>query len=150
MLNYPDLDSIGDIMSESEKPAVSLSDIDWKAVRYAIMSVQGQNPEAQQTITDFMDMNDPIEGSNLPSRRDVQLEVYLDISGKFLFPDNPNDPFTILKNSIATTFKAKGGMKAKQFVEMVRNTHDLSQLASTPNEVKQGFLSGLFNRGKTE
>lgn len=137
-------------MSESESKPKGFETIDWNLVRRAVLSSKGVNPDAEQTITDFMDMKDPVQGSNLPSRRDVQLEVYLEICGEFLFPDNPNDPFTVLRNSIATTFKAKGGEKAKQFVEMVRNQPDLSSLAAASQETRQGLISGLLQRGKAE
>ena len=131
---------------ETKLPSLEITS--WDDIRRAIMSVQGVNPEVQQTITDFMDMTNPVEGSNLPNRRDVHLEVYLDICGKFLFPDEPQDPFSILRDSIATTFKAKGGLKAKQFVEMVRNQPDLSVLQTTSEETKKGILSGIFGRNK--
>ena len=131
---------------ETKLPSLEITS--WDDIRRAIMSVQGVNPEVQQTITDFMDMTNPVEGSNLPNRRDVHLEVYLDICGKFLFPDEPQDPFSILRDSIATTFKAKGGLKAKQFVEMVRNQPDLSGLQTTSEETKQGILSRILGRSK--
>lgn len=133
---------------EAVRSLFGMTDEDINKIRRLLVSIKGGNPDAQQTITDFMDMKDPVEGSNLPNRRDVQLEIYLDICGKFLFPDIPDDPFTILRNSIALTFKAKGGEKAKQFVEMVRNTTDLSALTSMPDEVKQGIFSRFMGRGK--
>ena len=131
---------------EEEKAEFNLTSVDdlWRFLAV----LDGVNPEAQQTITDFMDMKDPVEGSNLPRRRDVQFLVYLDICGKFLFPDVQNDPFTVLRDSIAQAFKAKGGEKAKQFVEMVRNQPDLSSLSTMPDDVKRSALDRILGRGK--
>lgn len=139
---------IPEVIPEEKKSMLGITDEDVNKIRRLLISLKGGNPDAQQTINDFMDMKSPVEGSNLPNRRDVQLEVYLDICGKFLFPDIPDDPFTVLRDSIALTFKARGGEKSKQFVEMVRNQPDLSSLASMPEDVKQGALSGLLGRGK--
>jgi len=132
---------------KAEEP-LGITDEEIAKIRRLLISVTGGNPDTEQTITDFMDMKSPVEGSNLPNRRDVQLEVYLDICGKFLFPEIPDDPFTVLRDSIALTFKAKGGEKAKQFVEMVRNQPDLSKIASMPEEVQRSTLDRVLRRGK--
>ena len=141
---------IPEVKAEEKKSTLGITDEEVNKIRRLLISLKGGNPDAEQTINDFMDMKSPVEGSNLPNRRDVQLEVYLDICGKFLFPEIPDDPFTVLRDSIALTFKAKGGEKAKQFVEMVRNQPDLSALASMPEDVKQGAFSKFLGRGKTE
>lgn len=113
------------------------------------MILEGQNPDTQQTITDFLDMNDPVATSNLPNRRDVQLIVYLDLCSKFYFPTLPNNPFEVLKTSIANALKAKGGEKAKQFVDIVRNQPDLSGLQNLQEPQKQSFIDRALGRSGT-
>lgn len=127
-----------------------MNEADLNKFRRLLMTLEGENPDAQQTITDFMRMDNPVEGSNLPTRRDVQLEVYLDIAGKFFFPDLENDPFTVLRDSIATTFKAKGGEKSKQFVDMVRNQPDLSGLQTMPQDAKISVFDKVLGRSHKE
>jgi len=112
--------------------------------------LDGQNPDTQQTITDFMDMDNPVEKTNLPKRKDVQRIAYCHYAGQIFFPKKPNNAFNKAVVSIALAFSAKGGEKSKQFVEMVRQSTDLSGLQGVSEDAKQGIIDRVLGRGKKE
>jgi hypothetical protein len=111
--------------------------------------LDGQNPDAQQTMNDFLDMRNIIERTNLSTRRDIQLIVYLDMCSEYYFSDS-NNPFAKLRDSLARGFLAKGGFKSNQFVELMRNQPDLSGMQTSSEYVKQGIFDRILRRGKTE
>jgi len=117
-------------------------------LRRFLAILDGQNPDAQQTVTDFMDMKNPIEKTNLPTRKDVQRIAYCDYASQIYFPNKPDNAFSMAVKSIALAFSAKGGMKSNQFVEMLRNTTDLSSLQGVSDEQKIGLLDRMLGRGK--
>ena len=112
--------------------------------------LDGQNPDTQQTITDFLNMDDPIQQTNLPKRKDVQRIAYLHYAGRTFFPDKKDNAFALAVESISLAFSAKGGMKSNQFVDIVRNTTDLSGLQGIPEDEKRGIIDKITGRGKTE
>lgn len=111
--------------------------------------LDGVNPDAQQTMNDFLDMRNIVERSNLSTRRDIQLIVYLDMCSDYYFPNQPN-PFAKFRDSLARGFLAKGGFKSNQFVELMRNQPDLSGMQTSTEHVKQGIFDRILGRGKTE
>ena len=113
--------------------------------------LDGNNPDAQQTITDFMDMSNPVEKTNLPIRKDVQRIAYCHYAGQIYFPNKPDNAFNKAVVSISLAFSAKGGEKSKQFVDIVRQNQDLSALQGViGDEKKRSILDKLTGRGKTE
>ena len=113
--------------------------------------LDGKNPDAQQTITDFMNMDDPIQQTNLPKRKDVQRIAYCHYAGQIFFPEKEDNAFTKAVKSISLAFSAKGGMKSNQFVDIVRQSPDLASLQGMISEDKpRGFMDRLTGSGKTE
>jgi len=111
------------------------------------MIMDGKDPDAQQMIPDFTDMKNPVESSNLPLKRDVHFVSYLGYVGESYFPDIPNNPFTRLRNHVALGYKARGGWRTQQLVEVLRQTPDLSEIGSTGPDVKASIKDRLLGRG---
>lgn len=114
-----------------------------------LIMAQGGNPDAQQTLNDFIQFGNNIERTNLPKREDVQRMIYADYAGKTLYPHLDDDPFTKFANSMATSFMAKGGDKSKQFVELMKQTPSLSDL-QTLQEQPQSIMDRLLRRDREE
>lgn len=114
-------------------------------LRKIMVLARGGDPEAQQTLNDFLRFKDNIERTNLPTRRDVQLVAYMDYAGKVFYPNDTENPFAKMADTLAVTFMAKGGDKSKQFVEMMKKAPDLTGLVQGQPE-KQGLLARI--RGK--
>ncbi len=127
-----------------------LQDIDTDMIRKIVVSARGGNPDAQQTLNDFIKFNNDIERTNLPQRLDVQRMVFVDYAGKAFYPDTDDDPFTMLGQSIATSFMAKGGLKSNQFVDLMRQTPNLADLQTTQESTKRGITDRILGRDKTE
>lgn len=97
-------------------------------IRELNIVLDGGNPKAQQTINEFMKIEHTIETSNLPTRADVHFIAWLLMVSRTLFNNRPNNPFEKLAVAIATSFKAKGGMKAQQIVDLFRNQPNLGDI----------------------
>lgn len=122
---------------------------DMDDLRKLIIMAQGGNPDAQQTLNDFLQFKNPIERSNLPTRKDVQLMVFLDFAGKTFYPDQEQNPFSTAADTVAIAFMAKGGEKSKQFVELMKQTPSLADLQSVGEENK-GILNRFLGGKKSE
>lgn len=118
-------------------------------LRRLMVIADGGDPDAQQTLNAFLRFNNIVERSNLPTRRDVVLLTYLDLCSKQYFPNTPNNPFALLRDSLATSFMAKGGGKSNQFVELMKQTPSLSDL-QTVSESSPSLTDRIFGRGKKE
>jgi len=135
------------IEETKEEPKEPLSERDIMRMN---MIMDGKDPDAQQMIPDFTDMKNPIESSNLPLKRDVHFVSFLGYVGESYFPDIPNDPFTRLRNHVALGYKARGGWRTHQLVDVLRQTTDLSGIEVTGQDVKASVKDRLLGRGKTE
>jgi len=119
-------------------------------LRRVLVIAQGGNPDAQQSINDFLRFDNNIERTNLPTRRDVVLMAYLKGCGTLFYPDNDEDPFSVVANALSIAFMAKGGEKSKQFVELMKQTPSLVDLQTMGvDEPKGGIRSRIFG-GKNE
>jgi hypothetical protein len=118
-------------------------------LRRLMVIADGGDPDAQQTLNAFLRFNNIVERSNLPTRRDVVLLTYLDGCSKRYYPNNPDNPFASLRDSLATSFMAKGGGKSNQFVELMKQTPSLSDL-QTVSESNPSLTDRILGRGKTE
>lgn len=97
-------------------------------IRDLNISLDGGNPKAQQTINELIEITHPVETSNLPTRADVHFMAWLLMVSRTKFPHNPNNPFEKMAVAVATSFKAKGGMKAQQIVDLFRNQPNLGDI----------------------
>jgi hypothetical protein len=110
----------------------------------------GIDPDAQQSLTNFMDMKNVIERTNLPTIVDCQRVDYLIYAGKLYYPDTPDNPFTMAAETEAITYMPRGGEKAKQVVELMKQTPNVVDLQSVNEVNKQSLVDRVLGRGKTE
>lgn len=121
-----------------------------KQIRNLLVSLEGKDPELEQITARFMNVDNPIERTNLPTRRDVHFMSYLDFVGKVYFPDLENG-FTKLGDSVSTCFMAFKGLKSQQVVDLLRNQPDLTGFQIGPQaEESRGFMDKLLGRGPKE
>jgi hypothetical protein len=122
-----------------------------KRIMRMMQIARGENPDAQQTINDFMRFDNPIERTNLPTTVTVLCVGQLDFSSNWLYPDGENNPFGIMAKSLSESFMARKGEKANQFVDIVRNQPDLSGIQTTAiGEQQRGIMDRIFRRGREE
>lgn len=136
-------------MSEGSSMNLKLETLD--DLRRIVVLAQGGDPDAQQTLNEFLKFNNNIERTNLPTRRDVIALAYLDYAGKIFYPTLPDNPFTSAANSLAIAFMAKGGDKSKQFVDLMRQTPSLADLQTSLGDVQnKSITQRLLGRKTTE
>jgi len=139
----------GFTMSETEVKEEEVKDpLSERDIMRLNMILDGKDPDAQQMIPDFTDMKNPVESSNLPLKRDVHFVSYLGYVGDSYFPDYPNNPFTRLRDHVALGYKARGGWRTQQLVEVLRQTSDLSGIEVTGQDVKTSIKDKLLGRSK--
>jgi len=111
---------------------------------------EGKDPDASQTMTDFMDMKNIVERSNLPTTDTVLCMASLDVVGQVAYQSEPNNIFFMFRDSLARAYMARGGEKANQFVEMTKQTPSLVDLQTVREEQPRGLFDRLTGRGKEE
>jgi len=111
---------------------------------------EGKDPDASQTITDFMDMKNIVERSSLPTTDTVLCLASLDVAGQVAYPTEPDNIFFMFRDSLARAYMARQGEKAKQFVEMMKQTPSLSDLQTMGDQQQRSVFDRLLGRGKTE
>ena len=146
-------ESVPDTSDESV-PDISAEGVGFKIesledLRRVLVIAQGGNPDAQQSINDFLKFDNNIERTNLPTRRDVVLMAYLKGCGSLFYPENDDDPFSIIANALSIAFMAKGGEKSKQFVELMKQTPSLVDLQTIGVDApKSGIRERVFGGRK--
>jgi len=136
-------------MSEIEtKPIFKIESIE--DLRKVLVVAKGGDPNAIQAITKFMDFDSNAERSYFPDKTITLCTAQLSGYGKVYFPNDEWDPFSLVADVIAVHFMGYKGYKSGQFVDMTRQTPNLSDLTSSPEEMKQGFVDRILGRGKTE
>ena len=118
-------------------------------IRRLLVIAQGGDPDAIQAITKFMNFESNIERSYFPDKLITLCTAQLTGFGRTFFPEDPHNPFALVADVIAVHFMAFKGYKANQFVDMTRQTPNLSDLQATPEETKQGIISRIIG-GKSE
>ena len=109
----------------------------------------GKDPDASQMMTDFMDMKNIVERSNLPTIESVLCMASLDIIGQMTYPQKPDNIFFKLRDSLARAYMAHKGEKSKQVVDLWRQTPNIVDM-TTSGEQQKSTLDKLLGRGKTE
>lgn len=138
--------------AETKLPRIDITTPEgMKFIRDLIISAQGGDPQARQALTNFMSFDNPVEGSNLSTRKDVQRVVYFTYVGMSIFPDLKNDPFTDAAEVIATVSKAKGGFKSNQTVELFRTSPDMAALKQSIEDAQpKSWRERIFGKGRSE
>lgn len=120
-----------------------------ESMRRLFVILEGQDPEAQQTLNNFLRFNNNIERSNFPTTRTVLCISQLTGYGKLLFPDDEHDPFSMIADALSIAFMARQGEKSKQFVDLFKQTPSLSDLQTLQDEPR-GLMDKMLGRGKEE
>ena len=128
------------------RPMFKVESFDY--LRKVIISAQGGDPDAQQTLNAFLKFNNNIERTNLPSRRDVITVAYLDGCGKLYYPSEKTIRFPCWPIASVVAFMAKGGDKSKQFVELMKQTPNLADLQTMGTPPQHGLMDRFLHRGK--
>jgi len=111
---------------------------------------EGKDPDASQTMTDFMDMKNIVERSNLPNTDTVLCMASLDVVGQVGYQSAPDNIFFMFRDSLARAYMARGGEKANQFVEMTKQTPSLIDLQTVREDQPRGLFDRITRRGKEE
>lgn len=107
---------------------------------------RGGDPDAIQAISNFMNLNSTTERSYFPDRNTTLCIGQLTGLGKLYFPNDDWDPFTMVADALSVAYMGYKGFKSSQFVDMTRQTPNLSDLQTQSDSVKGGVLGGIFQR----
>ena len=115
----------------------------------------GRDPKASQSMAKFMDIDSHDETSYFPNQLTSLAIAQLRGYGKAHYPktyETPNDwnEYDVIADCIAVGFKGFKGFKSEQYKDITSGQPNLDKLQGLPEETKQGILSGIFGRGKTE
>lgn len=138
----------GVLMTKTEtKPTFEIKNLD--DLKRVLTIARGGDPDAIQAVAKFMNLDSPVEGSYFPDKMTSLAIAQLNIFGKSYYPNDDWNPYSMAAEKISEGFKGFKGFKSNQFMEMTRQTPNLSSLQATPDEVRKGFLSRIFG-GKSE
>lgn len=115
-------------------------------LRKVMVIAKGGDPNAQQTLNDFLQFDSNIERSNLPNITTVLCVAQLSGYSQLYYPGEEN-PFSLIADCLAVSFMAKGGEKSKQFVEMMKQTPSLDAL-HVGAEQQRSLTDKILGRGK--
>lgn len=118
----------------------------WRVMTIA----KGGNPNAQQALEKFIDLESDEERSYFPDKMTSLAVSQNLLYGKSLFPQRPVNAFSIFASCISKGFMGYKGFKSNQWVDITRQTTNLDALQSMSTETQRGILSGVFGRGKKE
>jgi len=111
---------------------------------------EGKDPDASQTMTDFMDMKNIVERSNLPTTDTVLCMAGLDVAGQVAYQSEPDNIFFMFRDSLARAYMARGGEKSNQVVELFKQTPSFVDLQTIREDQQSGLFDRLTGRGKDE
>lgn len=111
---------------------------------------KGGDPDAIQAISQFMDLKSNTERSYFPDKITTLCVAQLNGFGKLYFRGDTWNPFSLVADALAIAHMGYKGFKSGQFVDMTRQTPNLSDLQTASEEVKSSLVRGLFSRGGSE
>lgn len=132
----------GESKPEVKPPALNLKS--WEDLYNLITIAKGGNPQAQQTLNNFLNFRDNVERSNFPTVNQVRMAAYLKMASKVLYDDTAKNPFRIAYESLSSAFMALKSKKSDQFVDMTRQTPAVAELTTEPE--KPRLRDRLFRR----
>lgn len=129
--------------------SVEINSEQLEAMRRLFVILDGQDPEAQQTLNNFLKFNNNIERSNFPTTKVVLCISQLTGYGSLLFGED-NNPFSMIADALSIAFMARQGEKSKQFVDLFKQTPSLSELQTLSEPQQRGLMDRIAGRGKEE
>lgn len=115
-----------------------------------IQIAQGGNPRAKQLLENFINMNSNTERAYFPDKTIMIAVAQQNGYAQTYFKNDEFNPFRMVAEVIETATMGYKGNKSKDFVDIIRQTPNMSELQGASEEVKSGFLQGFVGRGKTE
>jgi len=116
-------------------------------LRKVLVIAKGGNPEAQQAVVDFMNLKSTTERANFMNKT-IMLAVAQQDGYSMAYPQFK--AFDVVSNAISSATMGYKSKKSDQLMQIIQQTPNLSDLTSATEEVKQGYISRLLGRGKTE
>ena len=137
-------------MTEAEpitetKPMFTIESLE--DLRKVLVVAKGGNPEAQQAVVDFMNLKSTTERANFMDKT-IMLAVAQQDGYSQAYP--MFKAFGLVSNVISSATMGYKSKKSDQLMQIIQQTPNLSDLTSASEEVKQGYVSRLLGRGKTE
>jgi hypothetical protein len=111
-------------------------------------AVRGVDPKQVQGLAKFMDVDSVDETTYYPNQLTSLAIAQLRGYSRANYPNHDWDPFEFIANVIGMGFKGYKGFKSEQYKDITRQTHNLENLQSMPEEVKQSITSRIFGGGK--
>ena len=145
-LDIESLEEAETAVSTETKPQLKIESLD--DLRRVMTIAQGGDPDAQQTLNNFLRFDNDTERSNLPNTTTVRCVAQLNGFSKLFYP-NDDDPFALVAGCIETAFMARKGWKSNQFVEMTKQTPSLSDLQAV-TEKSPSLTDRVLGRSKPE
>ena len=108
---------------------------------------KGGNPEAQQAVVDFMNLKSTTERANFMDKT-IMLAVAQQDGYSQAYPMFKS--FGLVSTVISSATMGYKSKKSDQLMQIIQQTPNLSDLTSASEEAKQGYISKLLGRGKTE
>jgi len=116
-------------------------------LRKVLVIAKGGNPEAQQAVVDFMNLKSTTERANFMDKT-IMLAVAQQDGYSQAYP--MFKAFGLVSTVISSATMGYKSKKSDQLMQIIQQTPNLSDLTSASEEVKQGYVSRLLGRGKTE
>ena len=137
-------------MTEAEpitetKPMFTIESLE--DLRKVLVIAKGGNPEAQQAVVDFMNLKSTTERANFMDKT-IMLAVAQQDGYSQAYP--MFKAFGLVSTVISSATMGYKSKKSDQLMQIIQQTPNLSDLTSASEEVKQGYVSRLLGRGKTE
>jgi len=92
----------------SEQSSISPEDL-----RQWIIASMGGDPEAQQTLNNFLNFKNDLERTNLPRRLDLRIMAFVGYAHETVCKSIPNNPFDKLYRILNSAFMALKSEKSK-------------------------------------
>ncbi len=131
------------------KPLFKIDSLD-DLKRVSIIA-RGGDPDAIQAVANFMNLKSTQERSYFPDKTTALAMAQLEGFGKLYFPEDEWNPFSLVSEVVSISLMGYKGFKSNQFVDMTRQTHDLSALQDVAEQQQsRSLFNRITGRGKTE
>lgn len=134
-------------MTEATKPQPLFKIESISDLKDVLTIAKGGDPDAIQALASFMNLNSNTERSYFPDKITTLCIAQLNGFGELFFPNEDWNPFTLVSDALAIAHMGYKGFKSGQYVDMTRQTPNLSALETQSDSVKGGILGRLFGRG---
>ena len=135
-------------MAKPKKPQLKIETLD--DLRRVFTIAQGGNPDAEQTLNNFLKFDNDTERSNLATTLTVRCVAQLNGYSQLYYPEVSDNPFALIARCLETAYMARKGWKSNQFVEMTKQTPSITDLETLGGEQQRSLVDKVLGRGKSE